>query len=262
MKIDVLTIFPELFDGYWAHGIIKRAISKGKISAGTVNIRDFAEGKHRVTDDRPYGGGCGMVMKPEPLAAAIRDVKQRSESSRTVLLTPQGTVFNQVVAERLLSCKGLILVCGRYEGVDERIADDYIDEEISIGDFVLTGGELAAMAIIDAVVRLIPGVLGGSESAEKESFSEDRLEHAHYTRPDVFEGNAVPEVLLSGNHGEIARWRLETSLIRTFLKRRDLLIKRPLTDGEKEILRGWMIEIEALIRDQSLCGTDSLPGNQ
>lgn len=262
MNIDVLTIFPEMFDPFLTHGIVKRAIEKEKIVVSAIDIRDFAEGRHRMTDDRPYGGGCGMVMKPEPLAAAIRMARSRSSHSRTVLLTPQGRTFNQGIADQLVDSEALILVCGRYEGIDERIASDFIDEEISIGDFVLTGGELAAMVVIDAVTRLIPGVLGGSESAEKESFADDLLEHAHYTRPSVFEGEAIPDVLQSGNHREIAKWRLEASLIRTFLKRKDLLDKRLLADGEIEILKKWALDIEKIIHGQSLRGTDSLSGGQ
>jgi len=219
MNFTVLTIFPEMFQMFWDHGIIRKAVEEKKISAETINIRDFAEGKHRVTDDRPYGGGCGMVMKPEPLAAAISAAKKKKPDAKTILLTPQGRVFDRHVAHELASYEGLMLVCGRYEGVDERICLDHIDDELSIGDYVMTGGELAAMVVIDTVIRLIPGVLGGDESAEKDSFEDGLLEHAHYTRPQVFEEEEVPEILLSGNHGEIERWRLEASLIRTFLKR-------------------------------------------
>ena len=218
MDFDVLTIFPEMFDGFWHHGIVRRALEEGKISARASNVRDFAKGRHKVTDDRPYGGGCGMVMKPEPLAGSIRAAKKRYPKARTILLTPQGRPFNQEIAREFAALEGLILVCGRYEGVDERIGYGFIDDEISIGDYVLTGGELGAMILIDAVTRLIPGILGGIDSAEKDSFSQDLLEHAHFTRPREFEGQDVPEVLLSGNHAAIETWRLETSLIRTFFK--------------------------------------------
>ena len=262
MNFIVLTIFPEMFESFWDHGIIKRALASKKITASALNIRDFAEGRHRMTDDRPYGGGCGMVMKPEPLASAIRHVKKSAPSSKTVLLSPQGQVFNQHFARELASVEGLILVCGRYEGVDERICQGFIDCELSIGDYVITGGELAAMVVIDSVTRLIPGALGGEDSAEKDSFSSDLLEHAHYTRPRVFEGSEVPEVLLSGNHGEIEKWRHETSLIRTFLKRKDLLGKRLLSSQEIEILEKWCRDIEKIIHAQSLCGSDTLSGNQ
>jgi len=262
MNFIVLTIFPEMFMPFWEHGIIKRAIDRSTISASAINIRNYAEGRHRVTDDRPYGGGSGMVMKPEPLAAAIQAATDKAPSSRRLLLTPQGRSFNQNVASELASSQGLILVCGRYEGVDERICHDFIDDEISIGDYVLTGGELAAMVIIDAVTRLIPGALGGEDSAEKDSFSDGILEHPQYTRPRTFEGADVPEVLLSGNHQEIEKWRLETSLIRTFLKRKDLLENRPLGRKEIEILKKWCRDIEEIISDQSLLSPDALSGDK
>ena len=262
MNFIVLTIFPEMLNPFWEHGIIKRAIDRNKISSSVLNIRDFAEDRQRVTDDRPYGGGCGMIMKPEPLAGAIRAAKKNVPSSRTILLTPQGRRFDQSVARALAASDGVILVCGRYEGVDERICHDLIDDEISIGDYILTGGEIAAMVIIDAVTRLIPGTLGGKDSAEKDSFSGSALEHAHYTRPRAFEGVEVPEVLLSGNHKEIEKWRFESSLIRTFLKRRDLLEKRTLSSQEIEILKKWCRDIEKIIYNQSLPGSDTLSGGQ
>lgn len=236
-----------MFDPFWAHGIIRKAIEEEKILASAINIRDYAEDRHQVTDDRPYGGGSGMVMKPEPLAQAIRDVTRKAVSARTVLLTPRGSVFDQNMARKLASCEGLILVCGRYEGVDERVSHDLIDFEISTGDYVLTGGELAAMIIIDAVTRLIPGALGGEQAAENDSFADGLLEHAHYTRPRNFEGQKVPEVLLSGHHREIENWRLESSLMRTLLKRPDLLQKKDLTRQEIEILKKWKRVIDGLI---------------
>jgi len=247
MFFTVLTIFPEMFDPFWGHGIIRKAIENRKIFAAAVNIRDYAGDRHQVTDDRPFGGGSGMVMKPEPLAAAIRDAAQKTPGARTVLLTPQGRVFNQKVAHELAAFQGLILVCGRYEGVDERICHHLIDDEVSIGDFVLTGGELAAMIVIDAVTRLIPGVLGGADAAENDSFANGLLEHAHYTRPRIFEGRQVPEVLLSGHHQEIENWRLESSLMRTLLKRPDLLKKKELGRQEIEILKKWRRELDQLI---------------
>lgn len=262
MDFIVLTIFPELFRPFWEHGIIKRAIDRKKIAVSAINIRDFAKGKHRVTDDRPYGGGCGMVMKAEPLAGAIRSARKKAPLAKTVLLTPQGRGFNQTLAHDLASSKGVIFVCGRYEGVDERIGDHLIDDEISIGDYVLTGGELAAMIIIDAVTRLVPDVLGGEDSAEHDSFATGLLEHAHYTRPRNFEGHEVPDVLLSGDHKAIENWRLETSLFRTFLKRRDLLEKKTLSQQEIDILKKWCREIEKVIYDQSLRGSDTLSGAQ
>jgi tRNA (guanine37-N1)-methyltransferase len=247
MLFTVLTIFPEMFDPFWEHGIIRRAIEQKTICASAVNIRNFAEDRHQVTDDRPYGGGSGMVMKPEPLAAAIRAAARLLPGAKTVLLTPQGRNFNQQMARELAACTGLILVCGRYEGVDERICHDLIDCEISIGDYVLTGGELAAMVVIDAVTRLIPGALGGEDAAEKDSFSDGLLEHAHYTRPRIFEGREVPEVLLSGHHQEIEKWRRESSLMRTLLKRPELLRNQQLGDKELEVLRRWGSQIEEIL---------------
>jgi tRNA (guanine37-N1)-methyltransferase len=247
MQILVLTIFPDMFDAFWSHGMVRRAIEQGAVSAAALNIRDFAEDRHHVTDDRPYGGGNGMVMKPEPLAAAIRAARQTAPSARTILMTPQGRVFTQAVARELAGRQGLIFVCGRYEGVDDRLCPELIEEELSIGDYVLTGGEIAAMAVVDAVTRLIPGVLGGADSAAKDSFSDGLLEHAHFTRPPVFEGAEVPAVLLSGHHGNIERWRLESSLMRTLVNRPDLLRDRQLTREEAEILRRWHSQLEALV---------------
>jgi tRNA (guanine37-N1)-methyltransferase len=262
MNFIVLTIFPEMFNPFWEHGIIKRAIDGNKILASAVNIRDFAEGRHRTTDDRPYGGGCGMIMKPEPLAGAIRAATKKAPLSKRILLTPQGRLFDQNMAREFASLDGIVFVCGRYEGVDERICHNFIDDEVSIGDYVLTGGELAAMVIIDAVTRLIPGVLGGKDSAEKDSFSGNILKYAQYTRPRIFEGADVPEVLLSGNHKEIEKSRLESSLIRTFLKKRDLLENRTLSKEEINILRKWGRDIEKIIYDQSVRGPDALSGDQ
>ena len=262
MNFIALTIFPEMFNPFWEHGIIRRAIDRNKIRASAIDIRNFAEGKHRVTDDRPFGGGCGMVMKPEPLAAAIRAATQKAPLSKKILLTPQGRRFDSSVAHELSLSEGLILICGRYEGVDERICHDFIDDEISIGDYVLTGGELAAMVIIDAVTRLIPGILGGMESAEKDSFSSSILKYAQYTRPRSFEGHDVPEILLSGDHKKIENWRLETSLIRTFLKRPDLFENRAFSKREIEILKKWCVDIEKIIHNQSLYGPGALSGGQ
>jgi tRNA (guanine37-N1)-methyltransferase len=262
MNFTVLTIFPKMFDSFWEHGIIRKAIELKKIGVSAIDIRDFAKGKHRSTDDRPYGGGSGMVMRPEPLAAAIREATKKAPISKRILLTPQGRRFDQHVANELSALNGLILICGRYEGVDERICQDFIDDEISIGDYILTGGELAAMIVIDALTRLIPGVLGGKDSAEKETFSDNALKHGQYTRPRSFEGHDVPEVLLSGNHQEIDTWRLETSLIRTFMKRPDLLENRALSKQEIDILKKWCIDIEQIIHNQSLHGSGALSGGQ
>jgi tRNA (guanine37-N1)-methyltransferase len=247
MKIFVLTLFPELFEPFWNHGIIRRAVQGRRICPTTIDIREHAQGRHRVTDDRPYGGGCGMVMKPEPLSAALAEAKAQAPSATTLLLSPQGRRFDQPLAQSLAGVDGLILVCGRYEGVDERFIDREADAEISIGDFVLTGGELGAMVVIDAVTRLIPGVLGNQDSAGSDTFSDGLVEHAHYTRPPTFGDTAVPEVLLSGNHGEIERWRRETALIRTVLKRPDLLENRDLTAQERATLGKWRRDIDKLL---------------
>jgi tRNA (guanine37-N1)-methyltransferase len=262
MDFAALTIFPEMFDHFWEHGIIQKAVEQGKIAVSSINIRDFAQGRHRTTDDRPFGGGDGMVMKPEPLAGAIRHAEKIAENARKILLTPQGRPFNQQMARKFCREKGLILICGRYEGVDERIYDDLIDEEVSIGDYVLMGGELAAMVIIEAVTRLLPGILGGEESAQKDSFTDNLLEHAHYTRPRIFEGSEVPDVLLSGHHEKIDRWRKESAIIRTFLKRRDLLQDRLLDNREIEILKKWRLDIEHILHAQTVCGADALPGDE
>ena len=262
MNFTVLSIFPEMFKPFWEYGIVGRAVKQGKINVSAFNLRDFATDKHRTTDDRPYGGGCGMVMKPEPLAAAIRAAKEKTPASKTILLTPQGRVFSQDMAQAFAACAGFTFICGRYEGVDERICSGFIDDEVSIGDYVLTGGELAAMIVIEAVTRLIPGVLGGEDSAEKDTFSEKLVEHAHYTRPPVFEGEAVPDVLLSGNHKQIEKWRLEASLIRTFLKRPDLLKDRRFNRNEIGVLKQWCADIEKIIAAQSSCGSAALPGSQ
>ena len=247
MNVCVLTLFPELFGPFWDHGIIRRAVQGQKINPAVINIRDHAEGRHRVTDDRPYGGGCGMVMKPEPLAAALAEARKRVPSATTLLLSPQGKRFDQSLAQSLAIEEGLIFVCGRYEGVDERFVDQHIDAEISIGDFVLTGGELGAMVVIDAVARLIPGVLGNEDSAGSDTFSDGLVEHAHFTRPPTFGDAPVPGVLLSGNHQEIDRWRLETALIRTVLKRPDLLAQRDFSPQERAILEKWRRDIDRLI---------------
>lgn len=252
MNITVLTIFPEMIEPYLGFGMIRKALDEGHVRIEAVNIRDYAEGKHQVTDDKPYGGGCGMVMKPEPLAASIKAARKHCKDARVIHMTPQGRPFNQEIARELSCLNGLILVCGRYEGIDERVVSGYVDDEISIGDYVLTGGELAALVITDAVTRLIPGVLGGEESAEKDSFSSHFLEHAHYTRPALFEGEHVPDVLVSGNHALIDKWRTETSLIRTFLKRPDLLDDVQFDAEHHSILKKWRNRLDLLIRQNSV----------
>jgi len=204
MDFTVLTLFPELINSFFGHGMISRGIEKRLITGHCTNIRDFSNNRHNTVDDRPYGGGSGMVMKPEPLQAAILQTKKRVPDARVILMTPQGEPFSQKKAEELAdSSQDLIFVCGRYEGIDERVYASLIDEEISIGDYVMTGGELASMVIIDSITRLIPGVLGSCESSKSDSFTDDRLEYAQYTRPEEFEGLSVPDVLLSGNHERI-----------------------------------------------------------
>ncbi len=228
MIFDILTLFPAMFSGPLSESILKRAQQAGVISVRLHNIRDYATDRHRTTDDTPYGGGAGMVMKAEPLAAAIRDVQTRDERLTSpppvILMSPDGQPFTQAVAAELAQERRLVLVCGRYEGVDERLRRQYITRELSIGDYVLTGGELAAMVVVDVVARLVPGVLD-AESIIEESHSDGLLEYPHYTRPAVWEGQAVPAILLSGHHGEVARWRRQQRLQRTLERRPDLLAR-------------------------------------
>jgi len=240
---DVVTLFPEMFDALTQYGITRRAIEQQRFALRTWNPRDFTTDKYRTIDDRPYGGGPGMVMLGEPLGAAINAAKQRQAAagvskSRVVYLSPQGRQLSQAVVKELVAQpeQGLILLAGRYEGIDERLIRQYVDEEISIGDYVLSGGELAAMVLVDSLVRQLPGVLGDAESAEQDSFADGLLDCPHYTRPEVFNGEAVPLVLLSGNHADIKRWRLQQSLGRTWLRRPDLLAKRNLTKEESRLL--------------------------
>ena len=251
MNFTVLTLFPEMFSALLAGGIVKRAIDRHCISVELINIRDFARDRHRTVDDRPYGGGCGMVMKPEPLTEAIRHAKKKHPDAYTLLLTPQGRLFNQRMAQKLAGCAGLIFVCGRYEGIDERVREHLVDDELSIGDYVLTGGELAAMVAIDAVSRLIPGTLGSDHSAQEDSFSTGMLEHPQYTRPRSFEGANVPELLLSGDHGAIRQWRRQASLVRTVLRRPDILMDQPLTTGDIEFLKKLQQDIKTIIGKHS-----------
>jgi tRNA (guanine37-N1)-methyltransferase len=236
MIIDILTIFPDMVAAPLSESIIGKAIDRKLIDVRVTNIRDFATDRHHTTDDRPFGGGSGMVMKPEPLVAAISSVRDSDPSVKVLLLSPQGRIFKQEVAFELSRLSHICLVCGRYEGVDERIRRYYVDDEISIGDYVLTGGELPALIVLDTVVRLLPGVLGSDESTTEESFVGGLLEYPHYTRPEVFEGHLVPEILLSGNHGDIRRWRRQQSLLRTWLRRPDLLKQEELSSEDKELL--------------------------
>jgi tRNA (guanine37-N1)-methyltransferase len=231
-----LSIFPEMLQSPLEFSLLKKAREKGLIEVGLHNIRDWAQDKHRMTDDAPYGGGCGMVMKVEPVARAVAAVKQAGEASLVVLLTPQGEIFNQTIATELARQKQIILICGRYEGFDERIREHLADREISLGDYILTGGELSALVVIDATARLIPGVLGNDASASGESFSQGLLEYPQYTRPAEYSGWPVPEVLLSGNHARIERWQRIEALRRTWRRRPELLEKTQLGEEDGELL--------------------------
>jgi tRNA (guanine37-N1)-methyltransferase len=236
MKFDILTLFPDLFHAFLQESILGRAVKRGLVDIKLTDIRSFARGPHRVTDDRPYGGGNGMVMKPGPVYRALQAVDRPKGKSLVVLLTPQGKTFEQSKAWELSRLDQLILICGRYEGVDERIRKGLADMELSIGDYVLSGGELGAMVVIDAVSRLLPGVLGGENSATDDSFEDGLLEYPHYTRPQVFKGKNVPSVLLSGDHEKIRLWRRTESLKRTLERRPDLLKKTKLKQEDEAIL--------------------------
>ncbi len=246
MRFDVFTVFPNMFVGPLGESILARAQKAGLIECAIHNIRDYALDKHRTTDDIPYGGGGGMVMKVEPIVRAVREVvpDYRDPDVTVVLLSPQGQLFTQRLAKVLSRKRRIALICGRYEGVDERVSMLLGAQEISIGDYVLSGGELAAMVIIEAVSRLVPGVLGDPTATFEDSHVSGLLEYPHYTRPREFEGLAVPEVLLSGNHAEIARWRREQSLRRTFLRRPDLLDRAALSDSDRAYLRKLRQELD------------------
>ncbi len=236
MHIDILTLFPEMFPGYLNESILKRAQTAGLLQIGLHNLRDYASGKHRVTDEPPYGGGGGMVLKPEPIFTAAESLISGLQSPPVILLTPQGRPFTQKVAQELAQHERLLLLCGRYEGVDERVRQHLVTDEISIGDFVLTGGELAAMVIVDAVARLIPGVLGAEDAAEEDSHATGLLEGPHYTRPETFRDWSVPDVLRSGHAANIARWRREQALRRTWQRRPDLLLTAELSQEDRWFL--------------------------
>ncbi len=237
MLFDILTIFPELLASPLREGILRRAVQAGHIDVRLHNIRDYALDRHKMTDDRPFGGGEGMVMKPEPLAACIRDVQSTGPPARVILLSPGGTTYTQQEARRLAGYPRLMLICGRYEGVDERIRQAFVDEELSIGDYILTGGELAAMVVVDSVTRLLPGVLGCEDSARNDTFSRSLIKHPQYTRPREFEGMEVPEVLLSGDHRAIADYRFLESVKETLKRRPELLADVRFTREEEKLLR-------------------------
>ena len=245
MIFDVLTLFPGMFASPLQESILGRAIKQELLQVRTHNLRDWAEGKHLSTDDAPFGGGDGMVMKPEPITRAVAELKQKEPTAKVLLMTPQGVPFKQQHARELAGEPGLIFLCGRYEGFDERVRQTLVDAEFSIGDFVLTGGELPAMVMIDAISRYLPGVLGSSDSAEADSFSDGLLEYPQYTRPAVFNGMSVPEILLSGDHGKIASWRREQQLLRTLQRRPELLENVSLSDQDRKVLERLRKEIDS-----------------
>jgi tRNA (guanine37-N1)-methyltransferase len=251
MLVEILTIFPDFFASPLQEGIIRRALNEGRIGVDIHNIRDYALDRHHMTDDRPFGGGEGMVMKPEPLADCLKAILRSDESTRVILLSPKGDRLTQQTAQRLTRYSRLVFVCGRYEGVDERFRDKYVDEEVSIGDYVLTGGELAALVVMDAVTRLLPDVLGCGDSAANDSFSCGLLKHAQFTRPRVFEGTAVPEVLLSGDHAAIARYRFIDSIKITLERRPELLVETKFSPVQQKILKkaGLLSRIETLVKE-------------
>ena len=239
----ILTLFPEMVEQTLSHSIMGRAQKDGLISIKAVNIRDYTLNKQKHVDDYPYGGGAGMLMQGQPIYDAYQSIMPQAAGARVVYLTPQGMTFTQSIAEELAREESLVFLCGHYEGIDERLIEEIVTDELSIGDFVLTGGELAAAAVIDAVSRLTPGVLGKEESFVDESFSDGLLEYPQYTRPPVFMGREVPEVLLSGHHENVAKWRREQALLRTAEKRPDLLAKAVLTEKDRLFLRGHGIDI-------------------
>jgi tRNA (guanine37-N1)-methyltransferase len=244
MIFDILTIFPGMFSSPLEESIVGKARERGLIEVRVHNIRDFATDKHQMTDDRPFGGGEGMVMKPEPIVSALQAIRDIGPPARNILLSPQGRLFTQEIAREFSSLPRLTLICGRYEGIDERVAEYFTDDQISIGDYVLTGGELAAMVVVDAVVRLLPGALGNACSAGSDSFSEPVLEHPQYTRPQNFDGLNVPDVLLSGNHESIRRWRRGQALLRTSLRRPDLFARLSLSAEDAALLESARRELD------------------
>lgn len=243
MQICCITLFPDMVDAIGSGGVVGRAIQRGGVRYSTVNPRDFTSDAHRTVDDRPYGGGPGMVMKAEPMLDAIAEARSRvPKGSPVIMMSPQGERFDQAEAARLATLPGMVLVAGRYEGIDERVINAGIDRELSIGDYVLSGGELAAMVVIDSVVRLLPNVLGDERSAQLDSFGDGLLDYPHYTRPEILNDDAVPEVLVSGDHKKIAEWRLKQALGRTWLRRPDLIEGRTLSDHEQALLDAYIEE--------------------
>lgn len=242
MRFDVVTLFPDLFDIVTGFGVTGRAVQRGAVALGLWNPRDYTSDRHRTVDDRPYGGGPGMVMMVQPLRDAIRAAREAAPDSKVIYLSPQGRRLDQPAVVEMAKRSGMILVAGRYEGIDQRLIDTEIDEEWSIGDYVLSGGELAAMVVIDAVTRLLPGVLGHEQSAEQDSFAAGLLDHPHYTRPEEIDGMRVPEVLLGGDHAAIARWRLKQAVGRTWLQRPDLLQELNLSPDQQALLNEFISE--------------------
>jgi len=243
MHIEVVTLFPQMFSALSGNGVTGRAIQNGLVQLGTINPRDYTHDRHNTVDARPYGGGPGMVMMVEPLREAISEAKKvLSDKAKVIYLSPQGRKLDQNGLQELADCEEMILLCGRYEGIDERLIASEVDEEWSIGDYVLSGGELAAMVLIDGVTRLIPGALGHEDSAEQDSFMNGLLDTPHYTRPEVLDGMAVPDVLLSGNHKNIERWRLKQALGRTWLRRPDMLEKLELDQAQQDLLAEFIRE--------------------
>ena len=251
-RFDIITIFPSIIHAYLGESILKRAVQKGLLDVRVHDLRDYTRDKHRSVDDSPYGGGAGMVMKIEPMYNALKSIGADGEDRRKILLSPQGGRYNQALAEEFSREKRrLLLICGRYEGIDERVRETLIDEEISIGDYVMTGGELASLVIIDSVIRLCPGVLGDDESAKEESFSWGILDYPHYTRPPEFMGHAVPDMLLSGNHAKIAEWRRREALKLTMEKRPDLLKAAELGVEDKRILQELCSQKEIILSEEN-----------
>ncbi len=237
MIVDVVTIFPRMFDSPFAESIIRRALDKKQFSLRVHDLRDYCHDRHRTVDDYPYGGGAGMVMRPEPACRALRDIRNPEYPGAVIVPSPAGEPFSQKLAQEFSELEQLVIFCPHYEGLDERI-NRLVDREVSLGDYILTGGELPAMVMIDALIRLRPGVLGSEESLDEESFS-PLLEYPHYTRPAEYEGETVPEVLLSGHHAKIKAWRRQQALYRTFIRRPDLLLEADLTDNEQQQLKEW-----------------------